>query len=65
MHKTERVQIDKMRSFVFTQDEIKEIILDHLAKTENLYENEVATLYLDDTDCMATLELRSTVITEK
>ena len=65
MHKSERTQIDKLRSFVFSQDEIKEILLDHLAKTENLYENEVATLYLDDTDCMATLEIRSTIITEK
>lgn len=65
MHKSERTQIDKLRSFVFSQDEIKEILLDHLAKTENLYENEVATLYLDDTDCMATLEIRSTIVTEK
>jgi hypothetical protein len=57
MTRVEHKRLNVTRTFTFTQDEIKEMLIDKITARETLYDGEKVVLYLDDTECKATLEI--------
>lgn len=65
MKKMIMVRKETIQTFVFTQDEIEHILLNHLSATGNILISNNIKSYLNDDDCTVTLEIYKDETIEK